>query len=56
MLSKATLQSLSQGFPSFHDRIDNEFYNVIQHYNRSFRHDRLQAIYFVSLLVGLNRA
>ena len=56
MLSKATLQSLSQGFPSFHDRIDNEFYNVIQHYNRSFRHDRLQAIYFVSLLVRLNRA
>jgi len=39
MVSKATLQSLSQGFPSFDNRIDN----MIQHYNRSFRHDRLQA-------------
>ena len=45
MVSKATLQSLSQGFPSFD--------NMIQHYNRSFRHDRLQANI---LLVGLNRA
>ena len=49
MVSKATLQSLSQGFPSFDNRIDN----MIQHYNRSFRHDRLQANI---LLVGLNRA
>ena len=39
MVSKATLQSLSQGFPSFDNRIDT----MIQHYNRSFRHDRLQA-------------
>jgi len=39
MVSKATLQSLSQGFPSFDNRIDT----MIQHYNRSFRRDRLQA-------------
>ena len=56
MVSKATLQSLSQGFPSFDNRIDSELYNVVQHYNTSFKYDRLQAIYFVSLLVGLNRA
>jgi hypothetical protein len=43
MVSKATLQSLSQGFPSFDNRIDNELDNMIQHHNRSFRHDRLQA-------------
>ena len=48
MVSKATLQSLSQGFPSFDNRIDSELYNVVQHYNTSFKYDRLQAIYFVS--------
>ena len=53
MVSKANLQSLSQGFPSFDDRIDNELDNMIQHYNRSFRHDRFQPNI---LLVGLNRA
>jgi hypothetical protein len=30
MVSKATLQSLSQGFPSFDNRIDNELDNMIQ--------------------------
>jgi len=29
MVSKATLQSLSQGFPSFDNRIDNELDNTI---------------------------
>ena len=53
MVSKANLQSLSQGFPSFDDRIDNELDNMIQHYHRSFRHDRFQPNI---LLVGLNRA
>jgi len=31
MVSKGNLQSLSQGFPSFDDRIDNELDNMIQH-------------------------
>ena len=50
MVSKANLQSLSQGFPSFDDRIDNELDNTIWH-NKVFRHERLEGNI---LAVGLN--
>ena len=52
MVSEATLQSLSQGFPSFDNRIDNELDDTNWH-SKAFRHDRLEENI---LAVGLNHA